>query len=150
MDVLRNNWELRPRDGSEIARSIFNGVCIGFLGVTGMSLPGYIKNLFNVIIVGFECTPSYIQNIKPQSYGPTLRNLLVMALFLNAPLMLFVYALLPSETILGGANVLSVLAEVAVGRSMRTVVVIDCLLVLCGGVFAGVVTGCRLVESLAR
>ncbi|KAB5594854.1 Transcription-associated protein 1 [Ceratobasidium theobromae] len=133
MDVLRNNWELRPRDGSEIARSIFNGVCIGFLGVTG-----------------FECTPSYIQNIKPQSYGPTLRNLLVMALFLNAPLMLFVYALLPSETILGGANVLSVLAEVAVGRSMRTVVVIDCLLVLCGGVFAGVVTGCRLVESLAR
>ncbi|KDN50796.1 hypothetical protein RSAG8_01294, partial [Rhizoctonia solani AG-8 WAC10335] len=154
---------------------------------------------------GFECTPAYIQNIKPKSYGPTLRNLLmmalflnaplmlfvyallpsktilsganvlsvlaevaigrpmrtpksygptlrnllVMALFLNAPLMLFVYALLPSETILSGANVLSVLAEVAIGRPMRTVIVVDCLLVLSGGVFAGLVTGSRLVESLA-
>jgi hypothetical protein len=73
-----------------------------------------------------------------------------MALFLNAPLMLLVYALLPSQTILSGANVLSVLAEVAVGRSMRIVVVVDCLLVLSGGVFAGIVTGCRLIESLSR
>lgn len=133
MDVLRDNWELRPTGGSGIARSIFHGVCIGFLGVTG-----------------FECTPAYIQNIKPLSYGPTLRNLLIMALFLNAPLMLLVYALLPSQTILSGANVLSVLAEVAVGRPMRIVVVVDCLLVLAGGVFAGLVTGCRLVESLAH
>ncbi|KAF8754264.1 Amino acid permease [Rhizoctonia solani] len=111
MGVLRNNWELRPAGGANIARSIFNGVCIGFLGVTG-----------------FECTPAYIQNIKPHSYGPTLRNLLIMALFLNAPLMLFVYALLPSETILSGANVLSLLAEVTIGRPMRIVIVVDCLL----------------------
>ncbi|GAB1521665.1 hypothetical protein RhiTH_004762 [Rhizoctonia solani] len=133
MGVLRNNWELRPAGGANIARSIFNGVCIGFLGVTG-----------------FECTPAYIQNIKPHSYGPTLRNLLIMALFLNAPLMLFVYALLPSETILSGANVLSLLAEVTIGRPMRIVIVVDCLLVLAGGVFAGLVTGSRLVESLAQ
>lgn len=39
MDVLRSNWELRPTGGSGIARSIFNGVCIGFLGVTGTLLP---------------------------------------------------------------------------------------------------------------
>ncbi|QRV74785.1 amino acid permease [Ceratobasidium sp. AG-Ba] len=133
MDVMRDNWQLRPTTSSGIARSIFNGVCIGFLGVTG-----------------FECTPAYIESIKPTSYGPTLRNLLVMALFLNAPLMLLVYALLPSETILSGANVLSVLAEVAIGRPLRLLVVVDCVLVLAGGVFAGVVTGCRLVESLAH
>ncbi|CAE7052581.1 unnamed protein product [Rhizoctonia solani] len=132
MGILRDNWDLRPTSGTGIAHSIFNGVCIGFLGVTG-----------------FECTPAYIRNIKPNSYGPTLRNLLIMALFLNAPLMLFVYALLPNETILGGANVLSVLAETAIGRPMRIVVVVDCLLVLSGGVFAGLVTGCRLIESLA-
>ncbi|CAE6422935.1 unnamed protein product [Rhizoctonia solani] len=133
MEVLHDNWKLRPTNGTRIARSIFDGVCIGFLGVTG-----------------FECTPAYIQNIKPNSYGPTLRNLLVMALFLNAPLMLFVYALLPHETILSGANVLSVLAEVAIGRPMRIVIVVDCILILSGGVFAGLVTGCRLVESLAH
>ncbi|KAG8678332.1 hypothetical protein FRC08_017860, partial [Ceratobasidium sp. 394] len=133
MDVMRGNWELRPKGSSGIARSIFNGVCIGFLGVTG-----------------FECTPSYVQNIKPQAYGPTLRNLLVMALFLNAPLMLLVYALLPSETILSGANLLSILAEVSLGRPLRMLVVVDCVLVLAGGVFAGVVTGCRLVESLTH
>ena len=38
MGVLRSNWELRPTGSSGIARSIFNGVCIGFLGVTGTSL----------------------------------------------------------------------------------------------------------------
>ncbi|KAG8777012.1 hypothetical protein FRC12_000579 [Ceratobasidium sp. 428] len=133
MDVMRSNWELRPTTASDIARSIFNGVCIGFLGVTG-----------------FECTPSYIRDIKPDAYGPTLRNLLIMALFLNAPLMLLVYALLPSETILGGANVLSILAEVSVGRPLRILVVVDCVLVLAGGVFAGVITGCRLIESIAH
>ncbi|CEL55150.1 hypothetical protein RSOLAG1IB_01158 [Rhizoctonia solani AG-1 IB] len=133
MGVLRDNWELRPVGSAGIARSIFNGVCIGFLGVTG-----------------YECTPAYIQSIKRESYGPTLRNLLAMALFLNAPLMLLVYALLPSETILSGANVLSLLAEVTIGKPMRTVVVIDCFLVLAGGVFTGLVTGSRLVESLAQ
>jgi amino acid transporter len=34
-DVLASNWELRPRGASSVATAIFNGVCIGFLGVTG-------------------------------------------------------------------------------------------------------------------
>lgn len=38
MDVLLDNWELRPTGSSGIARAIFNGVCIGFLGVTGTLL----------------------------------------------------------------------------------------------------------------
>jgi hypothetical protein len=151
MGVLRDNWELRPVGGAGIAHSIFNGVCIGFLGVTGsLSRTSLELRVSNVLISGYECTPAYIQSIKRESYGPTLRNLLVMALFLNAPLMLLVYALLPSETILSGANVLSLLAEVTIGKPMRTVVVIDCFLVLAGGVFTGLVTGSRLVESLAQ
>lgn len=135
-DVLRLNWALRPQGSSHIARAIFNGICIGFLGVTG-----------------FECTPSYVETIHPKAYPSVLRNLLISAIVLNAPLMLVVYALLPSDVILGGANVLSVLAEVAAGTSgrwLRWWVVVDCMLVLSGGILAGVFTACGLFDGLAR
>lgn len=35
--ILLDNWNLRPRGGAAIAKAIFNGVCVGFLGVTGSS-----------------------------------------------------------------------------------------------------------------
>ncbi|KDQ14961.1 hypothetical protein BOTBODRAFT_65898 [Botryobasidium botryosum FD-172 SS1] len=135
-DILRANWSLRPQGTVHILRAIFDGICIGFLGVTG-----------------FECTPSYVQAIRPDAYPAVLRNLLISATVLNAPLMLVVFALLPSEVILGGANVLSILASVAAGSSgrwLRWWVVVDCVLVLGGGVLAGVFTACGLLERLAK
>ncbi|KAG8922084.1 hypothetical protein FRC02_012152 [Tulasnella sp. 418] len=132
--VLASNWALRPQGAAEVARSIFNGICISFLGVTG-----------------FETTPSYIENIKPSAYPAVLRNMLYTALVLNAPLMLLVYAILPSETILGGANVLSVLAETVAGKWLRILVVVDCMLVVGGGgVLAGLIGVSALIERLAR
>ena len=47
-------------------------------------------------------------------------------------------------------NLLVIFAEVAFGKPMRIVIVIDCLLVFSVGMFAGVSTGCNLVEALAR
>lgn len=135
-DVLRANWELRPRGFAPIARAIFYGICISFLGVTG-----------------FECTPSFVETIHPNAYPAVLRNLIVSVTALNAPLMLVVYALLPSNVILGGDNVLSILAEVAAGSSgrwLRWWVVVDCILVLGGGVLAGIITACGLLDRLAR
>ncbi|CAE6430092.1 unnamed protein product [Rhizoctonia solani] len=129
-DMIRHNWELRPRGGAKIVRSIYIGVCVG--------------------ITGFECSPGYIQSIKPGSYGHALRNLLIMSLLLNVPLVLLVYALLPNEVIMRTDNLLAILAEVSFGKPMRIVIVVDCLLVFSVGVFAGVSTGCNLVEALAR
>ncbi|CAE6465352.1 unnamed protein product [Rhizoctonia solani] len=99
---------------------------------------------------GFECSPGYIQSIKPGSYGHALRNLLIMSLLLNVPLVLLVYALLPNEVIMKAENLLVILAEVSFGKPMRIVIVVDCLLVFSVGMFAGVSTGCNLVEALAR
>ncbi|CAE6531633.1 unnamed protein product [Rhizoctonia solani] len=129
-DMIHYNWELRPRGGAKIVRSIYIGVCVG--------------------ITGFECSPGYIQSIKPGSYGHALRNLLIMSLLLNVPLVLLVYALLPNEVIMRTDNLLAILAEVSFGKPMRIVIVVDCLLVFSVGVFAGVSTGCNLVEALAR
>lgn len=47
--ILKQNWALRPGTAIETARAIFYGVCVAFLGVTGMHLcwpveiyrPGY-------------------------------------------------------------------------------------------------------------
>ncbi len=36
--VLKHNWALRPESALETATAIFYGVCIAFLGVTGMEL----------------------------------------------------------------------------------------------------------------
>lgn len=113
----------------------FYGVCLAFLGSTGILLlfnSPYHTNQFlcAASYPGIECTPSYIENIHPTAYSPVIRNLLYGALILNAPLMLFVFAILPHETILGGANVLSVLADHVVGKWFRIVIVVDCIFVL--------------------
>jgi amino acid transporter len=127
---LAANWEQRP---SSVGRAIFNGVCIGFLGVTG-----------------FECTPTYIEAIGPKDYGRVIRNLLWSAMVLNVPLMLFVYVHLPNEDILSGANVLSLLAEKVAGKWLRILLVIDASLVLAGGVLTGLFTACGLLQTLAQ
>jgi hypothetical protein len=93
-----------------IVHQIFNGVCLGMLGLTG-----------------FECTfhqfphshytnsklgiPSYAASIRPGRFPSILRNLHYPAIILNTLLMLFALALVPLDTILAGANILSVLAE---------------------------------------
>lgn len=153
--VLVSNWAQRPIGGTAIARSIFNGVCLAFLGSTGILLlfnsPYHINQfLCAASYPGIECTPSYIENIHPTAYSPVIRNLLYGALILNAPLMLFVFAILPQETILSGANVLSVLADHVVGKWFRIVIVVDCIFVLAGGVLTGLFTVCGLVDRLSR
>jgi hypothetical protein len=51
--------------------------------------------------------------------------------------MLLVFAILPTDTIVGGSNVLSALAESAAGRWLRILVVVDASIVLSAGVLTG-------------
>ncbi|KAJ7591514.1 amino acid permease-domain-containing protein [Mycena floridula] len=132
-EVLKDNWKLRPTGGLPVIRAIFDGICIGFLGLTG-----------------FECTPGYIEVIAERKYSSVLRNMLVSALLLNAPLMLIVYAQLPEQDILSGSNILSLLAERVAGKWLRYLLVVDAGLVLCGGILAGLFTATGLLETLSR
>ncbi|KAG8857674.1 hypothetical protein FRB96_005692 [Tulasnella sp. 330] len=131
--VLVANWQAYHSSSPDIGRSLFYGVCIAFLGVTG-----------------FETTPTYIESIRPDAYPATLIITIITATVLNAPLMLFVYAVLPHDMITSGGNVLSLLAEAVGGRWLRIIVVIDCVCVVGGGgVLAGLVSMCSLLERLA-
>ncbi|KZT52939.1 hypothetical protein CALCODRAFT_458622, partial [Calocera cornea HHB12733] len=131
--LLIYNFSLRPSSASQTARAMFNGICIGFLGVTG-----------------FECTPTYIESVQPGAFPSVLRNLIVAVTALNAPLMLLVLANISMDQITDGANVLSVLAETVAGKWLRIIVVVDAIAVLLGGVLAGVVMLCGLVDRLAH
>ncbi|KAF8065050.1 amino acid permease-domain-containing protein [Lyophyllum atratum] len=130
---LQENWHVGSAPSSSaVAREIFNGFCLGMLGLTG-----------------FECTPSYVGRIKRGQLPHVLRNLHIPAIVLNSVIMVLVLAIVPLETVLGGANVLSVLAQMAAGRWLRTWIVVDAIIVLSGGVLTGILSACELLEQLA-
>jgi len=58
-----------------------------------------------------------IKRIKPGRFTLVLRNLHISAIIVNSLAVLLALALVPLKTILGGANVLSVLAEVVIRSS---------------------------------
>lgn len=121
--------------------------CYRFPSVIFLDIPpGLTTSLFP----GFETAPTYIEVIDPNAYGPLLRNLLFCSLFLNAPLMLMVYAVLPEQTINAGINILSILAEIVAGRWLRILIVVDAVLVLAGGVIGGICSVCALLDRLAK
>ncbi|KJA23900.1 hypothetical protein HYPSUDRAFT_39416 [Hypholoma sublateritium FD-334 SS-4] len=133
---LTDNWNLwratSSTSSSGIAKQIYYGICLGMLGLTG-----------------FECTPSYVSRIKPGKFPLVLRNLHIPAIGMNTVLMLLVLAVIPMDVILGGANVLSVLAQASGGRWLRTWIVVDAIIVLCGGVLTGILSACELLQQLA-
>ncbi|TKY90086.1 hypothetical protein EX895_000084 [Sporisorium graminicola] len=136
--LLHDNWSIgmaslrAPSTGKGIVRAIFDGVCVAFVGLTG-----------------FECSPSYINQVKLGEFPKALRNLHIIVVLTEAPLMLLVLALVPMDAILGGSNVLALLGQVA-GRGawLKLFVVVDACLVLCGGIITGIVAFCGLVDTL--
>ncbi|KAG6337018.1 hypothetical protein ID866_2078 [Astraeus odoratus] len=76
-----------------ILRQIFDGVCVGMLGLTG-----------------FECAPAYTAKMRPGSYPTVLRNLHLSPMILCSTMALLVLASLPIQDAARG-NVLSILAE---------------------------------------
>ncbi|KAJ7291814.1 AAAP amino acid permease [Mycena rebaudengoi] len=128
------NWvEGQASSGSAIARQIFDGFCLGMLGLTGI-----------------ECSPSYIGRIKPGRFPLVLRNLHLPAILLNTLMIMLVLATVPLKTILQGANVLSVLAQISAGRWLRRWIVVDAIIVLSGGILTGILSVCALLEQLAN
>ncbi|KAJ7342876.1 amino acid permease-domain-containing protein [Mycena albidolilacea] len=130
---LRQNWrDGQPPSHAAIVRQLFNGFCLGMLGLTGI-----------------ECTPSYIGRIKPGRFPPVLRNLHLPTIVLNTLMIALVLATVPLEQVLGGANVLSVLAQISAGPWLRKWIVVDAAVVLCGGVLTGILSATELFSQLA-
>ena len=133
---LIENWNLaQPGSANAIAKQIFYGVCIGFLGNTG-----------------FELAPNYIEEVEPTAFPSVLRNLWLMSLIPLPYMMLLVWAVVPYAQIQSNsANIVSILAEQAVGAKwLRYWLVADAVLVLCAGVFTGIISSCGSLEQLAR
>ncbi|KAG2134799.1 amino acid permease-domain-containing protein [Suillus clintonianus] len=131
---LSSNWSLGHvgLSPAAIARQVFNGVCIGMLGLTG-----------------FECAPAYTAKMKQNCYPKVLRNLHLSALVLNSGMMLLVVALLPLDVVGSGNNILSLLAQRVAGRWLRIIVVVDAVVVLCAGVLTGILSACELFVKLS-
>ncbi|KAK0236350.1 AAAP amino acid permease [Armillaria nabsnona] len=133
-DQLRENWVSNQASStSKVARHIFDGWCLGMLGLTG-----------------FECIPAYIARIKPGALPLVFRNLHYPAIVLNTLIMVLVLAIVPMEAILQADNVLSVLAQTSAGRWLRVWIVVDAIIVLCGGVLTGILSACELFEKLTN
>ncbi|KAN0066600.1 hypothetical protein ACQY0O_000694 [Thecaphora frezii] len=136
--LLAANWHLgigsltAAGTGKGIARAIFDGICVAFVGLTG-----------------FECSPSYVNSVKPGEFAKALRNLHVIVIVMEAVLMLLVLANLPLDVALGGANVLALLGQVsAKGDWLKICIVVDACLVLCGGIMTGAIAFSGLMEAL--
>lgn len=100
--------------------------------------------------VGFECTPSYIEVIRPKDYSSILRNLIIVSALINTVLSFLACALLPVNTIVNGTNVLSALGSLTGGGWLRILILIDAVAVLLGGIMTGTVTTIQLLDRMAQ
>lgn len=133
---IQENWHIglaRHGSSAEILKQIYYGFSLGMLGLTG-----------------FECCPAYVARIRDNQFPKVLRNLHLPAIALNSIIMVLVLAVVPLDVMLSGANVLSTLGLMAAGRWLRIFVVVDAVIVLCGGVLTGIMASCELFEQLAR
>jgi hypothetical protein len=88
--------------------------------------------------------------MKQSTYAAVLRNFIIIATGINGILSLFVYAVLPMDVVMSGANILSLLANQAAGRWLRIWIVVDAISVLLAGVLSGVLSACGLIGRLAQ
>lgn len=68
--------------------------------------------------------------IRPEVYPAVLRNLIIGALIINISVLVATYAILPAEQILSGANILSLVGQVAGGTWLRKIIVVDSAIVV--------------------
>jgi len=112
---LRENWNSqRSQTGTSVTsilRQVYYGFCLGMLGLTGFECRTFLSHFPSILCSFYTGTPSYISRIRPGKFPQVLRNLHIPAIVFNTALMLLILAIVPLDEILGGANVLSTLAQ---------------------------------------
>ncbi|KAI7862731.1 amino acid permease-domain-containing protein [Spinellus fusiger] len=133
--VLIDNWNTPDPEGTSPLRMIFNGFCIGLLGVTG-----------------FESAENYIEEMKPNAFPKVMNNMFSFLFIINAPMTLLVVAIVPVSIIqTNSAIAVSVLGQYAVGNQhwLRIWIMVDAVIVLCAGVLTGLIGAIGLVQRMA-
>lgn len=106
-----SNWSSQDHvSGKSIVAQVFKGVCVGFLGLSGVEcMP--VPQSFVTIHAILPGAPADVPKIRKGRYSAVLRNIHLASVILNGPIMLLVVAVLPLNKVLASSNVLSVLAE---------------------------------------
>jgi len=145
--ILYNNYLTPLGTSNTISYDLFIGYSVSLLGLTG-----------------FETSANYIEEIGPfetekNKVGPTRRisvfektidSMWYLVAFINPTIALLTLGTVPLPEIVSNAtNILSIVAERSGGKWLRTIVGIDAILVLCGGVLTAFVGVVGLVRQLA-
>lgn len=109
-DQIRDNWH--PPSPANIVRQVFNGVCIGMLGLTGFECEYSLSSLH---LVQYSKpyrsgAPAYVGRMRTGQFPRVLRNLHYPAIALSTVVALLVLAVLPIDAITEENNVLGTLA----------------------------------------
>ncbi|KAF9281328.1 hypothetical protein BGZ68_006721 [Mortierella alpina] len=134
-DILISNWHT-PHPDTNVARLIWNGFCLGLLGVTG-----------------FESAEGYLEDLKPGAFPSIMKFMWICITVVNAPTTLLVLAAVPlNEVIESPASSILTLAKAVSSNSpwLTYWLVIDAAIVLGAGVLTGMVGVLGLFERLAR
>ncbi|KAG0304192.1 hypothetical protein BGZ99_002465, partial [Dissophora globulifera] len=134
-DILISNWQT-PHPDTNVARLIWDGFCLGLLGVTG-----------------FESAESYLEDLKPGAFPSVINYMWICITVVNAPMTLLVMAVVPmSEVLDNPASSILALARAVSGNSpwLTYWLAIDAAIVLGAGVLTGMVGVLGLFERLAR
>jgi len=133
---LIDNWHnFVPPSLNEIIKQVFFGFCIGLLGTTG-----------------FECTQSYIEDIKPNTFPKIMRNLWLMVFFGNTSIGFLATTIVPLDIFQNNSDrAISILGQYATDGQywLRIWIVVDAVIVLCAGVLTGLVGVSAIFERLA-
>ena len=125
--TLVDNWNVAKgvdlTSGRNVARIVFDGTCIAFVGLTGV-----------------ESTPSYVSAVKAGGFPRALRNLHISVLLTEPALALLIVATMPMSSIIGTPNILASLGALS-GGWLKYIVIVDAVIVLAGGIISGTV-GC--------
>ncbi|KAK4054986.1 hypothetical protein OIO90_003327 [Microbotryomycetes sp. JL221] len=131
--IIAANWDdSAPGSPATIAKQVFLGVCVAFLGVTGI-----------------ESAPDYRASVREGAYPIVVRSLQWIAIVINAPLMLVTFGVLPLSDILDNQSVVSTVANVSAGSWLRVWTAIDSVLILSATILTGVVSSNALVGRMA-
>ncbi|KAI1304416.1 hypothetical protein EDD11_005108 [Mortierella claussenii] len=134
-DILISNWQT-PHPDTNVAKLIWNGFCLGLLGVTG-----------------FESAEGYLEDLKPGAFPSIMKFMWICITVVNAPTTLLVMAVVPmSEVIDNPASSILALAKAVSSNSpwLTYWLVIDAAIVLGAGVLTGMVGVLGLFERLSR
>ncbi|CAO3572268.1 unnamed protein product [Mortierella alpina] len=133
--ILISNWQT-PHPDANVARLIWDGFCLGLLGVTG-----------------FESVEGYLEDLKPGAFPSIMMFMWICITVVNAPITLLVMAVVPmSEVIDNPASSILTLAKAVSSNSpwLTYWLVIDAAIVLGAGVLTGMVGVLGLFERLSK